>query len=138
MEIKYNDLENIDVLIEKLEANLPISTVDDERVKKALSRRAKQIEELKKIRDEARREVEVEAELAKIENDNNEIDDVINELKKLVKVKKKTINNNYFDNSYSDCSSESRSSESNYCYRTSYSPSYSSYSSESRSSESRW
>lgn len=141
----YNNLENIDTLIERLEANMPTSTIDDTRVKKALAKRAKQIEELKQIRDEARRQVEVEKELEKIEKGNEEIGDVINELKRLVKVKKREINNNYlaesrssesnyYSPSYSSYSSESRSGESN-CY---YSPSYSSYSSESRSSESRW
>lgn len=143
MEIKYNNLENIDLLIEKLESNLPTSTINDVRVKKALSKRNKQILELKKIRDEARKQVEIEAELARIERVNDEIDDVIVELKKLVKVKKEEINNkyNYNQSSYSQAScsyysSESRCGESNYSYQ----PSCSSYpcSSESRSSESRW
>lgn len=138
MEIKYNNLENIDLLIEKLESNLPTSTINDARVKKALSKRNKQILELKKIREEARKQIEVEAELSRLESANDEIDDVIDELKKLVKVKKEDINRkyNYNQPSSSYYSSESRSSESNYFYQ----PSYSSYpcSSESRSSESRW
>lgn len=138
MEIKYNNLENIDLLIERLESNLPTSTINDARVKKALTKRNKQILELKKIREEARKQIEVEAELSRLESANDEIDDVIDELKKLVKVKKEDINRkyNYNQPSSSYYSSESRSSESNYSYQ----PSYSSYpcSSESRSSESRW
>lgn len=138
MEIKYNNLENIDLLIERLESNLPTSTINDARVKKALTKRNKQILELKKIREEARKQIEVEAELSRLESANDEIDDVIDELKKLVKVKKEDINRkyNYNQPSSSYYSSESRSSESNYSYQ----PTYSSYScsSESRSSESRW
>lgn len=137
MEIKYNNLENIDLLIERLESNLPTSTINDARVKKALTKRNEQILELKKIREEARKQIEVEAELSRLESANDEIDDVIDELKKLVKVKKEDINRKYNYNQPSSCySSESRSSESNYSYQ----PTYSSYScsSESRSSESRW
>lgn len=137
MEIKYNNLESIDLLIEKLERNLPISEIDDVRVKKALSKRNKQILELKKIRDEARKQLEVEAELTRIESANDEIDEAIMEFKKLIKVKKEKINKKYnYQPSCDYYSSESRSSESNYSCR----PSYSNYScsSESRSSESRW
>ena len=127
MKNKYNDLENIDTLIEKLEAAIPMPTSDDSRINGAISKRKKQIAELKKIRDEAKKQ-------SQIEEENDEIDEVIKEYKKLVKIKKQAINKRYNPQSSSNYSSESRSSESNYSYR----PSYSSYSSESRSSESRW
>lgn len=144
MENKYNSLENIDVLIERLEENLPTSSINDIRVKKAISKRQQQINELKRIRDEARQQAKVLEELTKIEDENDDIDEVIGELKKLVKVKKEEVNKRYSYNSYNDSQptygyfpSESRSSESNYssyCSNTSRYP----CSSESRSSESRW
>lgn len=140
MREEYNSLENIDVLIEKLEASIPTSEIDDVRVKNAISKRRRQINELKKLQQEARKQAAVEAELQRIESGNDEIDEVIGDIKQLLKVKKNEVNKRYNCNSSNSGgeSSESRTSESNYCYRTSYTPSYSSYSSESRSSESRW
>lgn len=112
MKNKYNDLENIDTLIEKLEAAIPMPTSDDSRIKGAISKRKKQIAELKKIRDEAKKQSQIEEELGKIEEENDEIDEVIKEYKKLVKIKKQAINKRYNPQSSSNYSSESRSSES--------------------------
>ena len=55
---RYNNLDDIDSLIEKLEREMPTITSNNPRINQALEQRRQKIEELKRLRDEARRESE--------------------------------------------------------------------------------
>lgn len=57
---RYNNLDDIDSLIEKLEREMPTITSNNPRINQALEQRRQKIEELKRLRDEARRESEEE------------------------------------------------------------------------------
>jgi len=108
---RYNNLDDIDSLIEKLEREMPNIQSNNPRINQALEQRRQKIEELKRLRDEARRESEEEKQLRMLEQSNDELDDVIGNLKKLVRKPTKPKNNS-ISASYSsyDYSSESHDS----------------------------
>ncbi len=115
-ESRNNNLDDIDSLIEKLEREMPTITSNNPRINQALEQRRQKIEELKRLRDEARRESEEEKQLRMLEPSNDELDNVIGNVKKLVRKPSKP-------------------------KKDSTRPSYSSYSSSSEShdsGESRW
>ena len=82
---RYNNLDDIDSLIEKLEREMPTITSNNPRINQALEQRRQKIEELKRLRDEARRESEEEKQLRMLEQSNDELDDIIGSVKKLVR-----------------------------------------------------
>ena len=82
---RYNNLDDIDSLIEKLEREMPTITSNNPRINQALEQRRKKIEELKRLRDEAKRELEEEKQLRMIEQSNDELDEVIDNVKQLVR-----------------------------------------------------
>lgn len=139
--ISYNNLESIDQLIERLEVNLPTSNIKDKRIDRAIQRRKQQIEQLKLLRDEAAQQSLIEQELERLENDNEQIDEIIAGYQQCIrkskqKVKQKCVS---LESRTYGSSSESRCSESNYGYSSeSRSKSSYGYSSESRCGESRW
>lgn len=108
---RYNNLDDIDSLIEKLEREMPTITSNNPRINQALEQRRQKIEELKRLRDEARRESEEEKRLRMLEQSNDELDDIIGSVKKLVRKPSKPKNNSTYS-SYSsyDYSSESHDS----------------------------
>lgn len=85
---KYNNLDDIDKLIDELEQNFPIGISSNARYNQALDKRKKQIEELKMLRDEAMKIKEEEQEILKFEQQNDEIDAAINDIKSLLKNKR--------------------------------------------------
>ncbi len=148
-------LNDIDTLIEELDEKSPSgSSYSSLEYNEALRKRRIKIEELKKLREEFYKKIEEDSvkaiedsTISDIEKKNEEIDDKINLLKRLLS-KNDGKNNNNFKNmpaysSESRDSSESR--QENPVQRTLEYPSYhdqynlNNYSSESRSSgESRW
>lgn len=108
---KYNNLEDIDSLIEKFESEMSNITSNNPKINQALSQRKQKIEELKKLRDEAKRRTEEEELLSMLERSNSELDDAISSVKKLVRKpaipKKNSVGSSY--TSYNS-SSESRNS----------------------------
>ena len=90
---RYNNLDDIDSLIEKLEREMPTITSNNPRINQALEQRRQKIEELKRLRDEARRESEEEKQLRMLEQSNDELDDIIGSVKKLVRKPSKPKNN---------------------------------------------
>lgn len=82
---KYNNLEDIDSLIEKLEREMPNIKSTNPRINKVLDERHEKIEELKRLRNRIEREREEEKLIRKLEESNNELDNIINDVKKLIK-----------------------------------------------------
>lgn len=108
---RYNNLDDIDSLIEKLEREMPTITSNNPRINQALEQRRQKIEELKRLRDEARRESEEEKQLRMLEQSNDELDDIIGSAKKLVRKPSKPKNNSTYSSYFSyDYSSESHDS----------------------------
>ena len=108
---RYNNLDDIDSLIEKLEREMPTITSNNPRINQALEQRRQKIEELKRLRDEARRESEEEKQLRMLEQSNDELDDIIGSVKKLVRKPSKPKNNSTYSSYFSyDYSSESHDS----------------------------
>lgn len=111
---RYNNLDDIDSLIERLEGEMPTITSNNSRINLALEQRRKKIEELKRLRDEVRRESEEEKQLRILEQSNAELDNVIGNVKKLVrkpsKLKKESTRSSYI--SYSNSSESHDSGES--------------------------
>ena len=111
---RYNNLDDIDSLIEKLEREMPTITSNNPRINQALEQRRQKIEELKRLRDEARRESEEEKQLRMLEQSNDELDVVIGNVKKLVRKpanpKKESTRSSY--TSYSSSSESHDSGES--------------------------
>ena len=105
---RYNNLDDIDSLIEKLEREMPTITSNNPRINQALEQRRQKIEELKRLRDEARRESEEEKQLRMLEQSNDELDDIIGSVKKLVRTPSKPKNNStYYSYDYSSESHDS-------------------------------
>ena len=108
---RYNNLDDIDSLIEKLEREMPTITSNNPRINQALEQRRQKIEELKRLRDEARRESEEEKQLRMLEQSNDELDDIIGSVKILVRKPSKPKNNSTYSSYFSyDYSSESHDS----------------------------
>lgn len=106
--IKYNKLEDIDSLIEKLEREMPVITSNNFRINQALERRRQKIEELKRLRDEVMIDLEEEKQLRMLEESNDELDSVIDDVKKMIKKPEKS-KNNVTLSSYSSCNYSSES-----------------------------
>lgn len=83
-EFKYNNLDSIDELIEKLEVKESVAS-NSARVNKALDKRRKKIEELKLLRKQLAQKEEEERRVQAIEKDNDELDKVIDKVKQIVK-----------------------------------------------------
>lgn len=80
---RYNNLEDVDSLIEKLEGEGTI-TSDNPIVNEALKQRIQKIEELKRLREAAKRAIEAEKQLKMLEKSNKELDAAISSVKNLV------------------------------------------------------
>ena len=102
---KYNNLEDIDKLIEYLENSLPANNFGSQRFNQALDKRKRQIEELKKLSAEAKRQTEEERITRQLEEENEEIDSQIEDVKRLLLTPKKNKKNSQGSSS---SSSESR------------------------------
>lgn len=100
---QYNNLEDIDRLIESLELSLPITESSNPRINKALEERKKQIAELKQLKEQSIRKMEEDRLLRQLESQNDEVQDAINGMKRLLKRKTTTTRRN-------NNSSESRDS----------------------------
>lgn len=82
---KYNNLDDIDTLIEKLEKEKIETTCDNSQIQAQISKRKQKIEQLKNLRkqaNEAREKAEI---LEKIKADNQELDEAIRSTKQLIK-----------------------------------------------------
>ena len=90
---QYNNLEDIDRLIESLESSLPETDSNNPRVNKALDTRRKQIEELKQLREQSIRKMEEDRLIRQLESQNDEIQNAINGMKRLLKRKPTTRRN---------------------------------------------
>ena len=91
---QYNNLEDIDRLIESLESSLPTTVSSNPRVNKALETRKRQIEELKQLREQSIRKMEEDRQIRQLESQNDEIQDAINGIKRLLKRRTPTRRNN--------------------------------------------
>lgn len=80
--IKYNNLDDIDKLIERLEASLGDTKVTSERANQILAQRKQKIDELRKLVADARKVEEEEKIIRKLEQENSELDAVIDSLNK--------------------------------------------------------
>lgn len=78
-ERKYNSLDDIDKLIERLKTTVVSVNPEDENVNKMLLERKQKIEELSRLVAEARK---YEQEIERLKQENNELDILISELKK--------------------------------------------------------
>lgn len=116
---QYNCLEDIDRLIEELEAKEPNNVAGFERLQQAWDKRSKKLEELKKLRDEARRVIEEEKSVQSVEQDNEQLDGAIDGIKRLIKKREipskpkytkpsASSSYSYYDSSESRDSGESR------------------------------
>ena len=79
---KYNSLDDIDKLIEKLENSMNGTSVTSERANQVLAQRKQKIAELKKLVADARKAEEEERMVRQLEQENNQLDDAINSLNK--------------------------------------------------------
>ena len=77
---KYNSLDDIDKLIERLETSMKDIDLDSERVNKALEERRAKISKLKELANEARRKEKEERIISQIEAENNDLDEAIENL----------------------------------------------------------
>lgn len=80
---KYNDLASIDALIERLEIKEPVISRND-KVNIALEERKRKLEELKRLRKGIEQQNDEEI-IQEIFSDTDELEDAIDQLKKLVK-----------------------------------------------------
>ena len=64
---------------------MPTIQSNNPRINQALEQRRQKIEKLKRLRDESRRESEEEKQLRMLEQSNDELDDIIGSVKKLVR-----------------------------------------------------
>ena len=85
IKIRYNNLDDIDSIIEKLEREMPASTSNNPRINEALDKRRQKIEELKKLAEEAKVKLEEEKQLKMLEQSNDELDCIIYNMKQMVK-----------------------------------------------------
>lgn len=103
---QYNNLEDIDRLIESLESSLPTIESSNPRINKALEERKKKIAELKQLKEQSIRKMEEDRLLRQLESQNDEVQDAIDGMKRLLKRKPITRRNN--NSSESRDSGESR------------------------------
>ena len=107
---RYNNLDDIDSIIEKLEREMPTSTSNNPRINEALEKRRQKIEELKKLAEEAKVKLEEEKQLKMLEQSNDELDCIIYNMKQMVKkpIKPNSSYSSYNFSSESHGSGESR------------------------------
>lgn len=107
---KYNSLESIDALIAKMEKETPKIIVSTDKVNKALKEREDKIKLLKQLRNQIDKEAKEEELLGVLKKSNSELDDAINDIKKLVKtpIKQSKNSDDFYDCSESHDSGESR------------------------------
>ena len=79
---KYNSLDDIDKLIEKLENSMNGTSVTSERANKVLAKRQQKIDELKKLVADARKAEEEERMVRRLEKENRQLDAAIDSLNK--------------------------------------------------------
>lgn len=82
---KYNNLTDIDSLIERLEKEKPRILINSPRINQALNERNAKINQLKALREQIKKESEEEKILKTLEASNSELDEAIANVKKLVK-----------------------------------------------------
>lgn len=76
----YNSLEDVDRLIERLEASLQSTQVTSERANQILAQRKQKIESLKQLVAEARKAEAEEKMVKQLEQENAELDDAIDSI----------------------------------------------------------
>lgn len=79
---KYNSLDDVDKLIEKLEFSMEGANLTSDRANQILAQRKQKIDELKKLVAEARKAEEEERMIKQLEQENRELDDSIDSLNK--------------------------------------------------------
>lgn len=77
---QYNSLDDIDKLIERLEASLPNTQVTSERVNQVISQQKQKIEALKQLVVEAKRVESEEIVIRQLEQENSELDAAIDSM----------------------------------------------------------
>ena len=90
---KYNNLDSIDELIEKLEKKNINVKYESEYTKEAINERNRKIKELKDLKMQAEILMEEELEAEKINEDNEELDLALDYIKKLVNQKRDKLDN---------------------------------------------
>ena len=94
---KYNNLVDIDTLIEELESELPLKPTNSTKINQALEQRKKKIEQLKQLRNEIKTKEEEEKIFSEIQKSNAELDDIINNVKKLINKPNKNIQTSTYE-----------------------------------------
>ena len=79
---KYNSLDDIDKLIEKLENSMNGTNVTSERANQVLAQRKQKIAELKQLVADARKVEEEDKMVKQLEQENSQLDDAIDSLNK--------------------------------------------------------
>lgn len=89
---EYNNLDDIDTLIARLESEMPKNTSVSPKVNSAYESRRKKIEELRELQKQAREEQERQRQITKaeealphIQEGNDELDEAIAQIRQLVK-----------------------------------------------------
>ena len=79
---KYNSLDDIDKLIERLESSMQSANLTSDRANQVLAQRKQKIDELKKLVDDARKSEVEERMIKQLEQENSELDNAIDILNK--------------------------------------------------------
>ncbi len=79
---QYNSLDDIDKLIERLEASFGTTQVTSERANQILAQRKQKIESLKQLVADARKAETEERIIQQLEQENSELDDAIDSMNK--------------------------------------------------------
>lgn len=79
---KYNSLDDIDKLIERLESSMQSVNLTSDRANQVLAKRNQKINELKKLVAEARKAEGEERMINQLEQDNDELDKAIKSIKR--------------------------------------------------------
>ena len=89
---QYNNLEDIDRLIERLEGNsYSNNNYSSQRFNEAMDKRREKVEELKRLREEAKTLIEEEEGIIEVERENDEIDAAIDSVKQFLKSKNENL-----------------------------------------------
>ena len=81
-EKKYNSLDDVDKLIERLESSMQSANLTSDRANQVLAQRKQKIDELKKLVADARKTEAEERMIKQLEQENSELDDAIDSLNK--------------------------------------------------------
>lgn len=82
---QYNQLADIDRLIESLETGFTPKQNNSAKYNQALEKREQKIAQLKQLREEAIKQIEEENQIKQLEADNAKLDSAIADVKKLIK-----------------------------------------------------